>query len=129
MAYMLLMVEPVGQRQARTEAEGREAYASMVRWGDSLKERGLLVASESLRSPASAKRVHLQGGRPHITDGPFLEAKEFVGGFFLLSCTTEEEAVAIASECPAAAWLQVEVRSLAPCSEDAQAPLRHDAKI
>src|SRR4051812_11194892 len=96
MAYMLFMVEPVGQRQARTEAEGREAYASMVRWGESLKQRGLLIASELLRSPASAKRVQLQGGRPHITDGPFLEAKEFIGGFFLVSCATQEEAVALA---------------------------------
>src|SRR3954464_6665506 len=98
MAYMLLMVEPVGQRQARTEAEGREAYASMVRWGESLKERGLLIASESLRSQASAARVRLQGGRAHITDGPFLEAKEMIGGFFLVGCTTREEAVALACE-------------------------------
>jgi len=121
MAYMLFMVEPVGQRQARTEAEGREAYASMVRWGENLKQRGLLIASESLRSPVGAKRVQLQGGRPHITDGPFLEAKEFIGGFFLVSCATQEEAVALASECPAASWLTVEVRALAACSEEAEA--------
>lgn len=121
MAYMLLMVERVGQRQARTEAEGREAYASMVRWRESLEERGLLIASESLRSQANAKRVHLEGGRPHITDGPFIETKEMIGGFFLVNCTTQEEAVVVASECPAAAWLTVEVRGLAPCSEESEA--------
>src|SRR6185503_17490167 len=90
MAYMLLMMEPVGQRQARTEAEGREAYASMVRWGESLKERGLLIASESLRSQTSAARVQRRAGRPHITDGPFAETKEMVGGFFLIDCATRE---------------------------------------
>jgi hypothetical protein len=121
MAYMLLMVEPVGQRQARTEAEGRAAYASMVRWAEALKARGLLLASESLRSQASASRVQLQSGRPHITDGPFPETKEMIGGFFLIDCATHHEAVSIASECPAAEWLTVEVRGVAACFEESAA--------
>lgn len=121
MAYMLFMVEPVGQRQARTEAEGREAYASMVRWSESLKQRGLLIASESLRSQASASRVQMRGGRAQVTDGPFSETKEMIGGFFLVNCETREQALALAKECPAAAWLTVEVRGLAACFEDSQA--------
>lgn len=120
MAHMLLMVEPVGQRQARTEAEGREAYASMVRWAESLQKRGLLLAVESLRSQASASRVQLRGGRPYITDGPFPETKEMIGGFFLVNCATREEAIALASECPAAEWLTVEVRGVAACFEESQ---------
>ena len=60
MAYMLMMVEPVGQRQSRTEAEGREAYARMVRWGESLQERGLLIAAESLRCSALSKAAVLR---------------------------------------------------------------------
>ena len=121
MAYMLLMVEPVGQRQARTESEGREAYAKMVRWGESLKERGLLIRSESLSSQSGATRVQLRSGRPYVTDGPFQETKEMVGGFFLIDCESREEAIAIASECPAAEWLTVEVRSLAACYEESRA--------
>jgi hypothetical protein len=121
MAYMLFMVEPIGQRQARTEAEGREAYASMVRWGESLQKRGLLIAAESLRSQDSASRVRVKSGRPYITDGPFSETKEMIGGFFLLSCATREEAVRLACECPAAEWLTVEVRGLAACFEESQA--------
>jgi hypothetical protein len=121
MAYMLFMVEPVGQRQARTEAEGREAYASMVRWAESLQKRGLLLATESLRSQASASRVVRRDGRPHITDGPFPETKEMIGGFFLIDCKTQQEAVAIAGECPAAEWLTVEVRGVAACFEESQA--------
>jgi hypothetical protein len=121
MAYMLLMVEPVGQRQARTESEGREAYASMVRWAGALKERGLLLAGESLRSQQSASRVQVQSGRMHITDGPFAETKEMVGGFFLIDCATHQQALAIASECPAAEWLTVEVRGVAACFEESTA--------
>ena len=120
MAYMLFMVEPVGQRQARTETEGREAYASMVRWAESLQQRGLLLATESLRSQASATRVQIRGERPYITDGPFPETKEMIGGFFLINCATQQEAIAIASECPAATWLTVEVRGVAACFEESQ---------
>jgi len=121
MAYMLLMVEPVGQRQARTEAEGRAAYASMVSWAEDLKKRGLLLATESLSSQASASRIQRREGRPQITDGPFPETKEMIGGFFLIDCTTQQEAIAIASECPAAEWLTVEVRRVAACFEESQA--------
>jgi hypothetical protein len=121
MAYMLLMVEPIGQRQARTEAEGRDAYARMVGWSESLQKRGLLITSQSLRSQASASRVQLRDGRPHVTDGPFAETKEMIGGFFLIDCATQQEALAIASECPAAEWLTVEVRGIAACFEESQA--------
>jgi hypothetical protein len=127
MAYMLLMMEPVGQRQTRTEAEGREAYASMVRWAESLQKRGLLLATESLRSQASASRVERRSGRPHITDGPFPETKEMIGGFFLIDCATQQQAVAIASECPAAEWLTVEVRGVAACFEESQAEASRSA--
>lgn len=121
MAYMLLMMEPVGQRQARTESEGRDAYASMVRWAGALKERGLLLAAESLRSLDGASRVQVRNGRPQVTDGPFAETKEMIGGFFLIDCATHQEALAIASECPAAEWLTVEVRGVAACFEEATA--------
>jgi hypothetical protein len=117
MPYMLLIIEPVGQRSTRTEAEGRDAYAQMQRFGQGLKERGLLLGTESLKSQADAARVEVRGGRAHVLDGPFAEAKEMVGGFFLLDCKTREEAVAIAAQCPAAAWSTVEVRALAPCYE------------
>ena len=54
-------------------------------------------------------------GRAQVLDGPFAEAKEMVGGFFLVDCDTREEAVAIARECPAIEWATVEVRTVGPC--------------
>ena len=117
MSYMLLIVEPTEQRSERTEAEGRALYDRMLGFAADLQRRGLLVATESLRSQADAARVQVREGRARVVDGPFSEAKEMVGGFFLLTCKTRDEAVAIATECPAAEWCTVEVRALAPCYE------------
>ena len=118
MTYMLLILEPTTQRQARTEPEGRAVYDSMVRFGAGLKARGLLRATESLASHAAAARVQTSGGKLQVLDGPFAEAKEMIGGFFLIDCNSFDEAVAIARECPAAQWATVEVRTLAPCYDD-----------
>jgi hypothetical protein len=112
---MLLIVEPVGQRRERTEDEGRALYDSMLKFSADLKARGLLTVSQSLRSDAEAVRVQVRHGKRTMTDGPFAEAKEMVGGYFLLTCKTREEAVAIAADCPAAQWATVEVREFGPC--------------
>jgi hypothetical protein len=114
---MLLIMEPVGQRQDRSEAEGRQLYADMRRFADDLAARGLLTVAESLQSDAAGVRVQVRDGKASLVDGPFSEAKEMVGGFFLLNCATKEQAVEIARQCPAAAWATVEVRGLGPCYE------------
>jgi hypothetical protein len=115
MAYMLLIMEPGQQRRERSLDEGRAAYAQMLRFGEDLHKRGLLLGADALSSDAKAVRVTTRGGRPSIIDGPFAEAKEIVGGYFLIDCKSREEAVAIAQTCPAAAWATVEVREIAPC--------------
>ncbi len=121
MSYMLLIVEPVGQRATRTEAQGREAYASMRRFGESLAAQGKLKAMESLSSHATAVRVSQAAGQFELLDGPFAEAKEMVGGFFLLQNVSREEAIELARACPASQWCTVEVRALAPCFDDSHA--------
>ena len=115
MPHMLLIHEPVGQRATRSEAEGRELYERMLRWGEELRSRGLLLAAESLASTDGAARVTAAGGKARIVDGPFAEAKEMVGGFFLVNVDSREEAIALAQQCPAAQWATVEVRGLGPC--------------
>ena len=115
MAYMLLIHEPVGQRQQRTQAEGEAVYDRMVKFAGSLKSRGVLRGVESLTSLDGASRLQVRSGKAHVVDGPFAEAKEMVGGFFLLDCATREEALAIARQCPAAEWATVEVRETGPC--------------
>jgi hypothetical protein len=85
MAYMLLIQEPVGQRRTRTEAEGRAVYDRMLEFAKQLKDRGVLLAVESLSSQNDAARIKVSGGRVHVVDGPFAEAKEMIGGFFLVN--------------------------------------------
>ena len=108
-------MEPTGQRQNRTEAEGRALYDRMLRFSEELKSRGLLTMSQSLKADAQGARVRVQGNQSTVVDGPFAEAKEMIGGLFILTCDTREQAIALAKECPAARWATVEVRELGPC--------------
>lgn len=119
MPYMLLIIEPPQQRRSRSETEGPAVYERMVQFGQDLQAKGLLLGSESLRSHADAVRVEVRDGQPHITDGPFAEVKEMVGGYFLLNCQTRAEAISIAARCPAAEWCTVEVRAFGVCYDDA----------
>jgi hypothetical protein len=118
---MLLIVEPLGQRQARTEAEGRAVYQQMLDFAGELQRDGLLLAVESLQSQDGAARVQVRGGRTQVIDGPFAEAKEMVGGFFLVNCATREQALELAQRCPAAQWCTVEVRATSPCYVESHA--------
>lgn len=115
MAYILLVVEKAGDRRLRTEEEGRALYERMLRFSEDLQRRGLLKMSQSLKTDAEAVRVSKAAGRQIVRDGPFSEAREMIGGFFLLSCERRDEAVAIAGACPAAEWATIEVRELGPC--------------
>lgn len=115
MPFMLLIAEPRGQRATRTQAEGEALYAKMLDFGDGLAARGVLIAAHSLASDAEGVRIQIREGHANVIDGPFAEAKEMIGGFFLLDCATRDDALAIARECPAAQWATVEVREIAPC--------------
>ena len=115
MSYILLIMEPRGQRHERGMPDGRVVYDRMLEYAAGLKARGVLLETSSLRE--DAVRLSVRAGRSHVTDGPFTEAKELIGGFFLLSCATREEALGFAAQCPAAEWATIEVRETGPCYE------------
>lgn len=115
MAYMLFVVEPRGQRATRNEAEGREVYAMMEAYADKMKSHGVLHAYASLRDDSEGQRLQIRTGKRQLRDGPFTEAREMIGGFFLLDGVTHEEALEWAARCPAAAWASIEVRETGPC--------------
>ena len=115
MPFMLLIVEPRGQREERGREAGEQVYGRMLKFAEDLKGRGVLRAVESLRGDADGVRVQRHAGASHLIDGPFAEAKEMVGGFFMIDVPTREQALAIAAECPAAEWATVEVRETGPC--------------
>lgn len=115
MPYMLLIVEPLGQREARGVEEGQVAYGQMLDFTEALRGAGVLMASSALASAATRLQQPEGSAAPRVIDGPFAEAREMVGGFFLLNCATREAALAWAARCPAAAWATVEVRETGPC--------------
>jgi len=115
--YLLLIVEPLGQRAERGLEGGREAYQRMAEFAGSLQQRGVLLGVNSLASTAEATRLQVRQGQRTLVDGPFAEAKEMVGGYFLLDVGSREQALEIAAACPAAEWATVEVRRVAPCFE------------
>lgn len=113
--YVLLILEPKGQRQSRSEAQGRDLYDQMLRFGEDLQRQGLSTMAQSLKTDTIGVRVAARGDQMSVVDGPFAESKEMIGGFFLLTCPTLAQAVEIAKACPAARWATVEVRELGPC--------------
>ena len=115
MAYMLMLVEPVGQRRERGVEAGKAVYDRMLGFAERLKQRGVLRGVESLASLDDGARLQVRDGKARVLDGPFAEAKEMVGGFFLVDVATLDEALALAAECPAAEWCTVEVRKVGPC--------------
>lgn len=114
MPHMLFIVEPIGQREERGLEGGKLAYQSMLDYTETLREAGVLMASSSL-AKAATRLQRASGASARVVDGPFAEAKEMIGGFFLLNVAQRDEALAWAERCPAAAWATVEVRETGPC--------------
>jgi hypothetical protein len=77
-----------------------------------LRDRGVFEAGEALQSVASASTVRLREGQTLITDGPFMETKEALGGFYMLNCRDLDEALELAAKCPAAQFGSIEVRPI-----------------
>jgi hypothetical protein len=88
-------------------AAGLDYYASI---NDELAESGELIVTEALADPSLAKIVTMDDGAVIVSDGPFVEAKEHLAGFYLIDCETEDRALAIAARIPEASLGLVEVR-------------------
>ena len=113
MPQMLLIVEPLGQRAERGRSDGEVAYQRMLDFAAELQAEGLLLGVNSLGT--AARRVAKRNGSAQVWDGPFAEAKEMVGGYFLLDTEDPAVAQAWAERCPAAEWATVEIRGVGPC--------------
>jgi hypothetical protein len=116
MPYMLLVMEPAGQREARAVPDGKVLFDRMAKFGEDLRGRGIGKFYDSLGPTSKGFRVQKRDGKRTMIDGPFAEAKEIVGGFFMLDCS-KEEAIEAAAACPAAEFATIEVREVGPCWE------------
>ena len=115
MKYMLLVCWDAERMNDQTEPdlnatpnEDEEPFP----WVDDLRARGVWLTGDQLAPPRRAKSVRVRGGKKLVTDGPFTETKEAVGGFDLLECGSLEEAVEIAASHPLAEAGTIEVRPL-----------------
>jgi len=94
-----------------------KAVAAMMKYNESLQKAGVLLALDGLHPPSAGARVSFSGGKPKVTDGPFTEAKEAVGGYWMIQVRSKEEAVEWASRCPASDNEVIEVRQVQEFSD------------
>jgi hypothetical protein len=109
MKYMLLIY---GDEQAWTEAERQECYGESTQLAHALKSKGQYLAANPLQSVASATSVQVRNGKRLVTDGPFAETREQLGGYFLVDARNLDEAIEIAGQIPGARKGTVEIRPL-----------------
>lgn len=111
MKYLLLVCWGTDVMDAQTEpAPGDEREEESFPWLDDLQKRGIWVTGDQLAPPRRARSVRVRDGKPIVTDGPFTETKEAVGGFDIVEADSLEEAVEIAAGHPVAQMGTIEVR-------------------
>jgi hypothetical protein len=117
MRFMMLMI-PKGYEKAQPGAmPDAEAVAAMMKYNESLQKAGVLLALDGLHPPSMGARVSFSGGKPIVTDGPFTESKEVIGGYWMIQVKSREEAIAWASRCPASDNEVIEVRQVQEFSD------------
>jgi hypothetical protein len=117
MRFMMLMI-PKGYETAEPGAmPDAGAVAAMMRYNEELQKAGVLLALDGLHPPSMGARVSFAGGKPEVADGPFAEAKEVVGGYWMIEVGSKAEAVEWAKRCPASANEVIEVRQVQEFSD------------
>src|SRR5438445_713801 len=100
MRFMMLMI-PKGYEKAEPGAmPDAKAVEAMMKYNESLQKAGVLLALDGLHPPSMGARVSFSGGKPRVTDGPFTEAKEVLGGYWMIQVKSKEEAVEWAKRGP-----------------------------
>jgi hypothetical protein len=111
MQYMLLMYF---EETSLTEEQRQACYQESAGYARQLHEKGKFVSASPLQPTLTATSVRYEGGKRTITDGPFAETREQLGGFFIIEADNLDEAIEVASHVPAGKWGTVEIRPLIP---------------
>ncbi|SFI70096.1 YciI family protein [Bradyrhizobium sp. cf659] len=112
MRFMMLMI-PLGYETAPPDVQlDPERVAAMMRYNEALKDAGILITLDGLHPPSMGARVSFATGEPVVTDGPFAEAKEVLGGYWMIEVASLAEAIAWAKRCPASANEVIEIRQV-----------------
>ena len=112
MRFMMLMIPKGYETAAPGTMPTPEGVAAMMRYNNELKKAGVLLALDGLHPPSMGVRVTYDGGKPKVTDGPFAEAKEVLGGYWMIQVKSREEAIEWAKRIPGSPNEVVEVRQV-----------------
>jgi hypothetical protein len=117
MRFMMLMI-PLGYETAPPDVQlDPERVSEMMKYNQALKDAGVLITLDGLHPPSMGARVSFAGGKPVVTDGPFTEAKEVLGGYWMIDVKSREEAIAWARRCPASSNEIIEIRQVQEMSD------------
>jgi hypothetical protein len=112
MRFMMLMI-PAGYETAPPDVQLDPALAAaMMEYNEALQQAGVLITLEGLHPPSMGARVSFATGKPIVTDGPFAEVKEVLGGFWMIDVASRDEAIGWAMRCPASPNEVIEIRQV-----------------
>jgi len=112
MRFMMLMIPGGYENAAPGTMPDPQAVSAMMKYNEELQKAGVLLALDGLHPPSTGVRVSFKSGKPVVTDGPFAEAKEVVGGYWMIQVKSREEAIEWAKRCPGSPNEVVEVRQV-----------------
>jgi hypothetical protein len=112
MRFMMLMIPKGYENAAPGAMPDAKAVEAMMKYNEALQKAGVLVALDGLHPPSMGARVSFSKGKPVVTDGPFTEAKEVLGGYWMLQVQSKAEAIEWAKRCPASDNEVIEVRQV-----------------
>jgi hypothetical protein len=112
MRFMMLMIPKGYETAAPGTMPDARAVEAMMKYNDELQKAGVLVTLDGLHPPSMGARVSFRNGKPVVTDSPFAEAKEVLGGYWMIKVKSRDEAIAWAKKCPAGDNEVIEVRQV-----------------
>lgn len=112
MRFMLLMIPKGYETAAPGATPTAEAVEAMMKYNRSLQDAGVLIGLDGLHPPAAGARVSFAGGKAKVTDGPFAEVKEVLGGYWMINVASRAEAIEWATRCPGSDNEVIEVRQV-----------------
>jgi len=117
MRFMMLMIPKGYETAAPGTMPDAKAVEAMMKYNEELQKAGVLLALDGLHPPSAGARVTFESGKPKVTDGPFPEAKEVLGGYWMIQVRSRDEAIEWAKRCPAGKNEVIEIRQVQEMEE------------
>ena len=117
MRFMMLVIPKGYEKAPPGTVPDAKAVEAMMRYNEALQAAGVLLTLDGLHPPSMGARVSFAGGKPTVTDGPFIETAEVLGGYWMIDVKSKAEAIAWASRCPMADNEIIEIRQVQEMSD------------